>query len=187
MNINHENMSSIQSISLNTNQDFNSSMHSYEKSEIVETTLASPNIKIKSDQKARVGRVNRLDGTRPYVCNETNCGAAFSRLYTLKIHQKSHTLFSNYHSYKRDPQLYLDPDEKDLQLQKEREFEQSYSLSDLVLQELNNLEQGYGVDTYPIFPPLGGLTISREENNQSRSGLLSRSSNTRGSSRGSIN
>lgn len=187
MNINHENMSSIQSISLNTNQDFNSSMHSYEKSETVETTLASPNIKIKSDQKARVGRVNRLDGTRPYVCHETNCGAAFSRLYTLKIHQKSHTLFSNYHSYKRDPQLYLDPDEKDLQLQKEREFEQSYSLSDLVLQELNNLEQGYGVDTYPIFPPLGGLTISREENNQSRSGLLSRSSNTRGSSRGSIN
>ena len=185
MNDNNEHISSIQSLSLNTNQDFNSSIQSYGTSETIETTIASPNIRIKSNQKAREKRVNRLDGTRPYVCNEPNCGAAFSRLYTLKIHQKSHTLFSNYHAYKRDPQLYLDPDEIDVKIQKEIEFEKSYSLSDLVLQELNNLEQGYGVDTNPIFPPLP-ITFSRE-GNQSRSGLLSRSSTTRGSSRGSIN
>jgi hypothetical protein len=167
----NENMSSLQSVSLQTNQDFNTSIQSYTSLESGITTLASPIVRMKSKQNPRPRQNKNLeDGTRPYICHEPNCGAAFSRLYTLKIHQKSHNLFGNYHTYKRDPQLFLDMDTEEIMVQKSKEFEKSYSLSDLVLQELNNLEQGYGIDKNPVFPPIP-YTFSRESN---RSRIMSR-------------
>jgi len=176
-----ENMSSIQSVSLQSNQDFNTSVQSYTSLESDTTKLVSPIIRAKSKQNTRIkyDKRNIEDGTRPYICTEPNCGAAFSRLYTLKIHQKSHNLFANYHAFKRDPQLYLDPDTEDILAQKNKEYEKSFSLSDLVLQELDNLEQGYGVDT-PVFPPIP-YNFSRESN---RSRNTKSRTATRGSSRG---
>lgn len=43
-----------------------------------------------------------------YVCHFPNCGQVFSRNYTYKVHLKSHDMFPQYHSFKKNPQVALD-------------------------------------------------------------------------------
>ena len=46
-----------------------------------------------------------------YVCEHPQCGQLFSRLYTYKVHLRTHQNFPDYFRFKRDPQLALDPPE----------------------------------------------------------------------------
>ena len=57
----------------------------------------------KKDFEARV----RAGFERPFKCKYPGCNEAFSRAYTLKIHEKSHKVFGNYHKWKKEPQLGL--------------------------------------------------------------------------------
>jgi len=41
-------------------------------------------------------------------CHFPGCGEVFSRLYTFKVHLKTHEMFPQYYSYKQQPQLYND-------------------------------------------------------------------------------
>lgn len=43
-----------------------------------------------------------------YVCEHAGCGQLFSRLYTYKVHLRTHENFPDYFRFKRDPQLALD-------------------------------------------------------------------------------
>eukprot|EP01041_Mallomonas_annulata_P007287 gene7287-14864_t len=45
-----------------------------------------------------------------FICTHFGCGQVFSRAYTLKIHEKAHTLFAGYSDFTRDPKLFVDPD-----------------------------------------------------------------------------
>jgi hypothetical protein len=47
---------------------------------------------------------------RPYKCSFDGCNQAFSRVYTLKLHEKSHLMFPDYHRYRHDPMLVFDMD-----------------------------------------------------------------------------
>ena len=51
---------------------------------------------------------------RPHVCKFEGCGQAFTRLYTLKLHEKSHLMFPDYYKYKRDPMLGYDVDRQQM-------------------------------------------------------------------------
>lgn len=52
---------------------------------------------------------------RPHVCKFEGCGQAFTRLYTLRLHEKSHLMFPDYHKYKQDPMLGYDIDRKQME------------------------------------------------------------------------
>lgn len=52
---------------------------------------------------------------RPHTCKFEGCGQAFSRLYTLKLHEKSHLMFPDYYKYKRDPMLGYDLDRQQME------------------------------------------------------------------------
>jgi hypothetical protein len=43
-----------------------------------------------------------------YLCEHPNCGQVFSRLYTYKVHLRTHENFPEYYEYKRNPQLFYD-------------------------------------------------------------------------------
>jgi hypothetical protein len=43
-----------------------------------------------------------------YVCNHPHCDQIFSRLYTYKVHLRTHENFPEYFEYKRNPQLFYD-------------------------------------------------------------------------------
>jgi hypothetical protein len=79
------------------------------------------------------------DYQRPYKCRFKGCGEAFSRMYTLKIHEDSHELFERYHTYKRQPQLFLDGDSESLKRERERQFAQRTALSPMIQLELDKL------------------------------------------------
>lgn len=55
---------------------------------------------------------------RPYKCSHPGCDQSFSRQYTLNVHEKSH-LFAGYYNYKKDPQLFIDPDLNQMKLERD--------------------------------------------------------------------
>jgi hypothetical protein len=81
---------------------------------------------------------------RPFKCTHPGCGQAFSRNYTLKVHEKSHALFNNYHEFKRQPQLFLDADSSGLIEERIARKEESYALPVLIQDELNVIESRNG-------------------------------------------
>ena len=75
---------------------------------------------------------------RPYVCSK--CNQAFHRMYTLKIHERSHDAFGNYHKFKSEPQLFLDDDKHELVLANMRKYVSSISLPPLIQEQLDVLQ-----------------------------------------------
>lgn len=71
-----------------------------------------------------------------YTCTHAHCNQVFSRLYTYKIHLKSHDLFGQYHDFKRKPQLYLDKDRQQIDKTNKFQYEQSINLSQTIQSEL---------------------------------------------------
>ena len=90
---------------------------------------------LKHDFEAHV----RSGFERPYTCSHPGCDSAFSRAYSLTVHEKSHELFGGYHKFRRQPQLFLDPDVEDVKAAARAAFEASVSLPPLVQQEIYNL------------------------------------------------
>lgn len=59
---------------------------------------------------------------RPHVCRVEGCGQAFNRLYSLRLHEKSHLMFPDYHKYKRDPMMGWDEDREQMEAEKRRKL-----------------------------------------------------------------
>ena len=74
---------------------------------------------------------------RPFVC--AHCNQAFSRAYTLKVHEKTHETFKSYHMFKTQPQLFLDDAKHELVLENMKKYVSSISLPPLIQAELNTL------------------------------------------------
>jgi hypothetical protein len=74
-----------------------------------------------------------------YMCPHARCGQVFSRLYTYKIHLKSHERFAGYHNYKRQPQLYLDADSSEASGVSEARRVQSVSLPPVIAKEFSTM------------------------------------------------
>jgi hypothetical protein len=51
---------------------------------------------------------------RPHKCSFDGCNQAFSRVYTLKLHEKSHLMFPEYHKFRHDPLLAFDADAENM-------------------------------------------------------------------------
>ena len=60
---------------------------------------------------------------RPYRCSHAGCDQAFSRAYSLKVHEKSHSLFPDYHKFRSEAQNFLDLDSKAAEAQVQAAFE----------------------------------------------------------------
>lgn len=89
----------------------------------------------KQDFEARV----RSGFERPFKCKHPGCNEAFSRAYTLKVHEKSHKVFGNYHKWKKQPQLGLDMDKKAMAEEALNLVEERSRLPPIVQAELNKL------------------------------------------------
>lgn len=91
----------------------------------------------KQDFEARV----RAGFERPFKCKHPGCHEAFSRAYTLKVHEKSHKVFGNYHKWKKQPQLGLDMDKKAMAEEALNLVEERSRLPPIVVAELNKLSR----------------------------------------------
>jgi len=79
---------------------------------------------------------------RPFACS--HCNQSFSRAYTLKIHEKSHETFKNYHKFKSEPQLFLDDDKHEEVLANMRKYVEDISLPPLIRNQLEKLGAASG-------------------------------------------
>ena len=118
-----------------------------------ETTIASPgNTKIKSkpntaDRPRSKPWTPKQDFEshvrggfeRPYKCTFPGCDQAFSRQYTLATHMKSHELQQGYHSFKREPMLFLDPDMEQMKQEAAEYREKQSMLPPLVIQQIDEI------------------------------------------------
>ena len=89
------------------------------------------------DFEARV----RAGFERPFKCRFEGCTQAFSRAYTLKIHEKSHKLFGNYHNWKRNPQLFLDKDKESMAQEAHELAESRTMLPPIVRADIDALKE----------------------------------------------
>lgn len=76
-----------------------------------------------------------------YTCTHPHCHQSFARLYTFKIHLKSHEVFGQYHEFKRRPQLYLDKDRAELVDVKRDAFQRRITLPPVVERQLTALKE----------------------------------------------
>jgi hypothetical protein len=100
---------------------------------------------------------------RPFACSFPGCGEAFSRAYTLKIHEKSHKLFANYHKWKKEPQLFLDADNQ----QAAKEFQNAKDartlLPPLVQADLDQLRKSTAAKAFELTFGSEAFSIEDEE------------------------
>ena len=82
---------------------------------------------------------------RPYVCSYPGCDQAFQRPYTLKVHEKSHEAFENYHKYKKQAQLFYDADSHTLVMENMKHYIESTSLPPIIQRQLNQMGASSGV------------------------------------------
>lgn len=133
---------------------------------------------------------------RPYVCSFPGCGQQFSRAYTMKVHKKSHYLFTKYHEFKNQPQLFLDDDVAAFRRENELRAELAWSLPPLVQMELDLLQsrantpksrgmsRGGSVEQSSPRSSRAGSPVGRQRVSLSRGAPPSRDVSTRASSRG---
>lgn len=76
-----------------------------------------------------------------YTCTYPHCHQSFARLYTFKIHLKSHEVFGQYHEFKRKPQLYLDKDRAELADVKREAFQRRITLPPVIERQLTALKE----------------------------------------------
>ena len=76
-----------------------------------------------------------------YTCTYPHCHQSFARLYTFKIHLKSHEVFGQYHEFKRKPQLYLDKDKAELADVKRDAFQRRITLPPVIERQLTALKE----------------------------------------------
>lgn len=86
---------------------------------------------LKHDFEAKV----RSGFERPYRCSHAGCDQAFSRAYSLKVHEKSHSLFPDYHKFRSEAQIFLDPDKVAAEAHVRAAFEAKTLLPPLGVQE----------------------------------------------------
>jgi len=87
---------------------------------------------------------------RPYACSFSGCGEAFSRAYTLKIHEKSHKLFANYHKFRKEPQLFLDADNETTVKDVKAARDARTVLPPLVQADLNQLRKSAAAKAFAL-------------------------------------
>jgi hypothetical protein len=86
---------------------------------------------------------NELKGTydRPYVCSKPGCAQAFSRLYALRMHERTHAAgFGAYEDYRAAPQYMLDPTAAEQAEADARREARQAALPDFVLAQLDAIQ-----------------------------------------------
>lgn len=87
------------------------------------------------DQKEHEGSFER-----PYKCSHVGCAEAFSRPYTLRMHEKSHLEeYRDYMKFRRDPQYALDADSDTQAREDVARFENAVALPQYIQQQLDSL------------------------------------------------
>jgi len=76
-----------------------------------------------------------------YMCSHVGCQQMFSRKYTLKIHEKSHELYSNYYEYKGNPQVFLDPNRASVLVEQARRVNERTELPPLIQRDIDILRR----------------------------------------------
>lgn len=87
--------------------------------------------------------LNERKGTydRPYVCSKPGCLHAFSRLYALRMHERTHaTAFGAYEGYRSAPQYMLDPTAEEQAEADARREARAAALPDFVLGQLGAVQ-----------------------------------------------
>lgn len=96
-------------------------------------------------REARTRREKKeFSGTfeRPYKCSHRGCHEAFSRPYTLRMHEKSHLIeYRDYLKYRNNPQYGLDADEETQKNEEKLRFENAVKLPRYIEDQLNHLQQ----------------------------------------------
>jgi len=94
---------------------------------------------------------SRQDHKQPFVaglekccshsfrCTHPKCNQVFSRLFTYKMHLKSHETFPQYHEFKQRPQLVLDMDRQQAVRAQADMHSQKLSLPPIIRSQLNSL------------------------------------------------
>lgn len=90
----------------------------------------------------RVRDQKEFNGTfeRPYKCTHKGCNEAFSRPYTLRMHEKSHLIeFRDYTNYRNNPQYCLDANTDVQRRENETRFNNAAMLPQFIQNQLNTL------------------------------------------------
>ena len=74
-----------------------------------------------------------------FKCTYPQCNQVFSRAYTYKIHLRSHETFSQYHEFKKKPQLVLDPDKRQGKQLSDAIYSRKISLPPLIQSDLDSI------------------------------------------------
>lgn len=75
------------------------------------------------------------------MCSHPHCGQSFTREMTLRVHERSHEAYADYHRFKQLPQLVLDADSRAMVMENTRRYLASTSLPPLAQQQLDAVLQ----------------------------------------------
>eukprot|EP01038_Epipyxis_sp_PR26KG_P012258 gene12258-16437_t len=125
------------------NNDNNNVDDNIKQNHINQLSRSASRPSVFSSSSSLTNSINDKIFTNSYKCNYPHCHQVFSRLYTYKVHLKSHELNNRYHDYKRNPQLILDNDRTEWNKIAKNYVEQKMILPPLIQNELNSLSE-YG-------------------------------------------